>query len=94
MLDTRKAIWDDFVRMNRYSTRDAAKRLGLSLSSLHRYILAGKIPAPAVFKPRTLIVLPWTEQDLQKVRRILPKIANGRKTRYKKKGPKKASKKK
>lgn len=27
----------------------------------------------------------WTEQDIEKVRTLLPKIANGRKTRYKRK---------
>lgn len=27
----------------------------------------------------------WTDEDVEKVRELLPKIANGRKTRYKKK---------
>ncbi|HET9789902.1 MAG TPA: hypothetical protein VFR08_01220 [Candidatus Angelobacter sp.] len=26
----------------------------------------------------------WTNEDIEKVRQLLPKIANGRKTRYKK----------
>jgi predicted site-specific integrase-resolvase len=85
--------------MKRYSTPEAAKKLGLSLVSLHRYVAAGKIPTPSIFKPRTLKVLPWTEGDIEKIRKILPKIANGRKTRYQKeraksKGSNKASKKK
>jgi hypothetical protein len=88
-LDSSKSICDIFLRMRRYSTPQAAKDLGLSLASLHRYIVAGKVPTPNVFKPRTLKVLPWTRADIEKVRKILPKIANGRKTRYKKKGSKK-----
>jgi predicted DNA-binding transcriptional regulator AlpA len=79
--------------MRRYSTRQAAKKLGLSVMSLHRYISARKIPAP----PAELVgrgrVRAWTNADVERVRKILPKIANGRKTRYKKKGSKKASKK-
>ena len=27
----------------------------------------------------------WTEEEIEAVRKLLPKIANGRKTRYKKK---------
>jgi hypothetical protein len=45
---------------------------------------AKKIPLPP---PRVggMRIRLWTEQDIQKVRQLLPKIANGRKTRYKKK---------
>ncbi len=70
--------------MNEYSTREAAKKLGLSLLSIQRYIAAKKIPAPPV---RTLgggKFRIWTDQDIETVRQLLPKIANGRKTRYSK----------
>jgi predicted site-specific integrase-resolvase len=70
--------------MKRYSTPEAAKKLGVSLVSLHRYIKAGKVPIPITLEPRTLRALPWTDEDIDKVREILPKIANGRKTRHKK----------
>jgi hypothetical protein len=30
----------------------------------------------------------WTEEEIDHVRQLLPKIANGRKTRYQKKGKK------
>jgi predicted DNA-binding transcriptional regulator AlpA len=103
ILDNTKPICDIYCEMKRYTTPEAAKELGLSLYSLHRYTKAGKIPTPVTLKPRTLKVLPWTDEDIERVRKILPKIANGRKTRYQKerakkksqsKGPKKASKKK
>jgi hypothetical protein len=36
----------------------------------------------------------WTEKEIERVRKLLPKIANGRKTRYKKNRLKKTGKKK
>jgi|SRR6478736_4061944 predicted site-specific integrase-resolvase len=70
--------------MNFYSTSEAAKRIGVSLITLKRYMAAKKIPLPP---PRVggMRIRLWTEQDIQKVRQLLPKIANGRKTRYQKK---------
>jgi excisionase family DNA binding protein len=85
------------------STREAAKKLGLNASTLVRYIQAKKIPAPKTVKIGRLSIHSWTEKEIEEVRKILPKIANGRKTRWQKerakkksqgKGPKKTSKKK
>ena len=70
--------------MKQYSTREAAKKLGLSLLSIQRYIAAGKIPVPPVLNVGGGKLRIWTDQDIEKVRQLLPKIANGRKTRYKK----------
>jgi predicted site-specific integrase-resolvase len=69
--------------MDFYSTSEAAKKIGVSLITLKRYIAAKKIPLPP---PRVggMRVRLWTEGDIQKVRQLLPKIANGRKTRYSK----------
>ena len=70
--------------MAEYSTREAAKKLGLTLLTIQRYIAAKKIPSPPV---RTLgggKFRVWTDTDIETVRQLLPKIANGRKTRYKK----------
>ena len=58
-----------------------------------RYITAKKIPAPKTVRLGGLRVHVWSDRDIERVRKILPKIANGRKTRYKKKGPKKTRKK-
>jgi len=71
------------IRMMYYSTREAAKRIGVSLITLKRYIAAKKIPLPPP-RIRGARVRLWTEKDIQNVRQLLPKIANGRKTRYKK----------
>jgi len=73
--------------MKGYSTRQVAQKLGLGETTLSRYIAESKVPAPDAIQAGRAIVRVWSEADLEKVRKILPKIANGRKTRYKKKGP-------
>ena len=75
--------------MDRYSTREAAQRLGLSMATLNRYVAAKIIPLPALTRVGGVRVRLWNEQDIEKVRQVLPKIQNGRKTRYRKKQPKK-----
>lgn len=71
--------------MEGISTRDAAKRLGISPIALSRYVASGKVPTPAVVTLGRSKVHVWTEEQVEHVRQLLPKIANGRKTRYKKK---------
>lgn len=75
--------------MNGLSTRDAAKKLGLSFTSLNRYIAAKKIPLPPLVRVGGVRVRLWNDKDIAKVRAVLPKIKNGRKLRYKKKTKKK-----
>jgi len=70
--------------MTRYSTKEAVKKLGISLTSMNRYIAAKKIPLPPITEEANINARLWTEEDIEKVRVILPKIANGRKTRYQK----------
>ncbi len=69
--------------MATYSTREAAKRLGIHFITLTRYILAKKVPAPAVRTVSGVKFRVWKERDIERVREVLPKIANGRKTRHK-----------
>jgi predicted DNA-binding transcriptional regulator AlpA len=70
--------------MTRYSTREAAKKLGIHFVTMQRYIAAKKIPAPESERIGRGIVRAWTDEDIERVRRVLPTIANGRKTRYQK----------
>ncbi len=70
--------------MQGYTTREAAKKLGVSFISLNRYIAAKKIPVPKIQRLGGGSFRIWTDADIEKVRRILPKIANGRKIRYQK----------
>jgi predicted DNA-binding transcriptional regulator AlpA len=89
--------------MTRLSTRQAAKKLGMGMSTLARYIAEKKLPAPEAVEAGSARVFAWSEEDIEKARKILPSLKNGRKTRYQKerakkksqsKGSKKASKKK
>jgi hypothetical protein len=70
--------------MNLYSTRQAAKKLGIPHNTLAQYLAAGKLPLPKGIIPGIRPTHVWTEAEIEHVRQLLPKIANGRKTRYKK----------
>jgi predicted DNA-binding transcriptional regulator AlpA len=76
-------------RMETYSTRQAAEKLGISFTSMNRYIADKKIAVPPLTKVGSLSARVWTDADIERVRALLPKIANGRKTRYKKQAQKK-----
>src|SRR5208282_3788153 len=72
------------LAMPTFSTRDAAKQLGLDVSTLSRYITAKKVPAPKTLTTGGITVHIWTRRDIERVRKLLPKLKNGRKLRYKK----------
>jgi DNA-binding transcriptional MerR regulator len=67
-----------------YSSNQAAKKLGLPVSTLSTYIGAGKIKPPKSVTTGGITVYLWTDADIERIRQLLPKIANGRKTRHKK----------
>jgi hypothetical protein len=71
--------------MLKHSTREAAKKLGINYDTLAHYVAVEKVPAPEIVTVGRRVVHMWTEAEIEHVRRLLPKIANGRKTRYKKK---------
>jgi predicted transcriptional regulator len=70
--------------MKLYSTIQAAKLLGIDPTSLSRYIAAKKVPAPRMLESGKITHHIWTEAEVENLRQLLPKIANGRKTRYSK----------
>jgi predicted site-specific integrase-resolvase len=72
-----------------FSTRDAAKKLKVSFTSLNRYIAAGKIPLPPIVRVGGIRIRLWSDKDIAIVRSTLQKLKNGRKTRYKNKVHKK-----
>ena len=71
--------------MNKLSSEQVAKRLGISKSALSRYILTGKVSAPPEMMAGGMRMRLWSGSDIERLKEALPKIANGRKTRYKKK---------
>ena len=70
--------------METFSTREAARRLGIGASTLSRYIAQGKVPAPKAIRIGGRPVHLWTVQQIERVRTMLPKIENGRHLRYQK----------
>src|ERR1700751_1425552 len=70
--------------MKRLSTPEAAKRLGIDNSTLSKYVATGKVPQPETLTVGKRVVQMWTDEEIEHVRKLLPKIANGRKTRYQK----------
>jgi predicted site-specific integrase-resolvase len=70
--------------MDYYSTRGAAKKLGIPYTTLVTYLTAGKIPGPKTEIKGATRAQIWTDAEIEHVRQLLPKIANGRKTRYQK----------
>lgn len=69
---------------DKYSTREAAAKLGISFPTINRYIAEKKIPVPPLDKVGGVTVRLWSDTDIERVRKILPTITNGRKTRYSK----------
>ena len=56
----------------------------MTTATLSRYIKAGKIPSPKKVISGGITIHLWSDQDIERVRKLLPKIKNGRKTRYQK----------
>ena len=76
------------------STNQVAKILGLTTATLSRYITAGKVPSPKKVSSGGITIHLWSDEDIELVRQLLPKIKNGRKTRYQKQNKKAQPKKK
>ena len=64
--------------MRRFSTAEAAKRLGLQRSHLQRAIAHGRVKAPPLVKVGRIGVRLWTAKDIEKARKALLKTSNGR----------------
>jgi len=60
--------------MKACSSREAAKKLGLSLMTLQRYIADGNwIKAPSVQTVGGVKVRLWTERDIERARKLIEK---------------------
>ena len=63
----------------KYSTRQAAKKLGRTLITLQRHVAAGTIEAPRLMTVGTVKVRLWSERDIEKARKVLARTKPGRK---------------
>jgi hypothetical protein len=63
----------------KYSTREAAKKLGRTLVTLQRHIAAGTIEAPPVVEIGTVKMRLWTDRDIERAKKVLAGTKPGRK---------------
>jgi len=63
----------------KYSTREAAKKLGRTLLTIQRHIAAGTIEAPPVVEVGTVKIRLWSDRDVEKARKVLASTKPGRK---------------
>jgi len=71
--------------MASYSTREAARLLGVSMATINRYIVAGTVPVPALTRVGGVTVRLWKDKDIAKVKAIVDGFTDGRRTRHRKK---------
>ncbi len=64
--------------MRTYTTREAALKLGIDRVTLQRYIAKGLISVPTVKLLGGGKFREWADRDVERVRKQLPKIKNGR----------------
>jgi hypothetical protein len=63
----------------KFSTRQAAMKLGVALLTLQRHVASGTVDAPPLQKIGGITVRLWAKQDIEKARKVLAGIRPGRK---------------
>lgn len=64
-----------------YSTREAARKLGVTLITLQRHVAARTVDAPPLQKVGGVKVRLWFDRDIEKARKVLAGVKPGRKPR-------------
>jgi hypothetical protein len=64
-----------------YSTREAARKLGVTILTLQRHVKAKTFDAPSLRKVGGLSVRLWSERDIATARKGLAGVKRGRKKR-------------
>jgi hypothetical protein len=64
-----------------FSTREAAKKLGVTILTLQRHVSAKTVEAPPLQKVGGVSVRLWTARDIEKARKVLAGVKPGRKKR-------------
>jgi predicted transcriptional regulator len=65
----------------KYTTREAAKKLGRTVLTIQRHIAAGTIDAPQLLTVGTVQVRMWSDRDIERVRKVLSRIKPGPKSK-------------
>lgn len=63
----------------RFSTREAAKKLGVALITLQRHVSAKTVDAPPLLKVGAVSIRLWIDSDIERARKVLAGIKPGRK---------------
>ena len=63
----------------RFSTREAAKKLGVTLLTLQRHVSAKTVDPPPLQKVGGVTVRLWTNREIEKAGKVLACIKPGRK---------------
>ena len=63
------------------STREAAKKLGVTILTLQRHVSAKTIDAPKLQTVGGVTVRLWSARDIEKARKVLAGIKPGRKAK-------------
>lgn len=61
--------------MKGFSTREAAKKLGVNLVTLQRHIAAKTIKPPPIQKVGGVSIRLWTNRDIERARKFSPALA-------------------
>lgn len=66
---------------SRYSTREAAKIIGVALITLQKHVVKETFPVPPLVKVGRVTAWLWNEDDIARARKALAGIQPGRKKR-------------
>jgi transposase len=66
------------------STREAAKKLGVTILTLQRHVSAKTIKAPPLVTIGGVKVRLWSDRDIERARKVLAGMKPGRKPKAKK----------
>ena len=72
-------VIESSIMAERYSTREAAGKLGVTILTLQRHIAAETVDAPPVEKVGGVNMRLWTARDIAKARKVLEATRPGRK---------------
>jgi len=62
-----------------FSTREAARQLGVTILTLQRHVSAKTLHAPPIVRVGGVKVRLWSERDIEKARKVLAATRPGRK---------------
>ena len=74
---------DSYIMGEKLSTREAARKLGVTILTLQRHVSAKTIDAPPVEKIGGVSMRLWTARDIAKARKVLKATRPGRKKKKK-----------